>query len=576
LASLTARLYAPREKKKRLLNREAVTVYLLRSFHQHNGVKAMSETVREQAWYLPEKSRRDLASIFGELQNPVNLHVFTWSGANDAFNDFLLSFTADLPRLSDKIRVHEHKLGDDMARKYHVTHSPTLLIEPERYHIRFVGAPTGEEGRSFLEAVLMAGKRESGLSRTAKEALAALTGERAVKVFVTPTCPYCPTQAVNAFRCAVERPDLVRAWCVDITQMPDLADRYGVGSVPHTVFNDTLQAPGLEPEARFVSELILLKSMREIATPPPHRAGETVRVDCLILGAGPAGLCAGIYAGRAGLRALILEHESIGGQVALTPVVENYPGYVNIAGMALTEIMSAQARQYCEVLREEPVEIKRNADTVTVLTSSFTIEARALLLATGATWRKLNVPGEEEYFGHGVNYCATCDGYLYKGRKALVVGGGNTALTDVLYLKNLGVDVALAHRRREFRAEKYLVDSVKREEIPLHLDCVVEAVLGDVKVRAVRVKDAATGQTRDIATDGVFVAIGERANVEIAVKLGCDLTPAGDLAVDDHMRTNIPRVYGAGDITGGIRQIVTAVGQGATAALSIFEDLAKS
>jgi thioredoxin reductase (NADPH) len=545
------------------------------TFRRQDGVSDMNANDSKNDWYLPEKSRNDLTTLFKELVHPVNLHMFTLAGTNDVFNLFLKRFTADLARLSDKILVHEHRLGDEEARRHQVTHSPTLLVEPERYHIRFVGAPMGEEGRSFLEALIMVSRRESGLSEASKSVLATLEGDRVVKVFVTPTCPYCPAQVVNAFRCAIERPDKVRAWCVGIDQMQELADRYGVGSVPQTLYNEKLSVLGLEPETRFVSELVLLKDMQEVLAASAHKPGETVRVDCLILGGGPAGLTAGIYAGRAGLNTLILEHESIGGQVALTPVVENYPGYANIPGMALTEIMAAQARQYCEILREEPSNIVAGDSGITLDTSSFKIEARALLIATGATWEKLGVPGETEYFGHGVSFCATCDGYIYKGRKVLVVGGGNTALTDALYLKNLGVHVEVVHRRKQFRAEQYLVNSVKREDIPLHLGCVVEAILGDVKVTGVRIRDTALDESKEIATDGVFVAIGEKANTEVAVRLGCALTPDGNLAVDERMRTNIARVYAAGDVTGGVRQIITAVGQGGAAAIAIFEDLAK-
>lgn len=536
----------------------------------------MDGKAKDQQWYLPEKSREQLASLFAELVHPVNLHVFTMAGTNDLFNDFLMRFTTDLTRISTKIVLHEHSLGGEEARKWKVAHSPTVLLEPERFRIRFVGSPMGEEGRSFLEALLMVSKRDSGLSAVSRSALKALEEERVVKVFVTPTCPFCPAQVVNAFRCAVERPDKVEAWCVEIGQMSGLADRYGVGSVPHTVYNDRLTVLGLEPEARFVGELVLLKDMQEIMSAQRHKPGETLRVDCLILGAGPAGLTAGIYAGRAGLKTLILERESIGGQVTLTPVVENYPGYSNVAGITLTEIMAAQARQYCEILRDEATGIAATKTGVTAETPTFKIEAKALLIATGATWKKLGVPGETEYFGHGVNYCATCDGYLYKGRSVLVVGGGNTALTDALYLKNLGVKVAVVHRRGEFRAEHYLVDSVKRESIPLHMNTMVEAILGDVKVNAVKARDVASGEEKQIQTDGVFVAIGEAANTEVAQRLGCALTPAGDIAVDAGQRTSVPRVYAAGDVTGGVRQIITAVGQGGTAALTIFEDLAKS
>ena len=535
----------------------------------------MSDKANQYQWYLPEKSREQLQNLFKELIHPVNLHLFTLAGTNDLFNEFLLRFTADLAHVSDKIRIHLHRVGDDQAREWKVTHSPTVLVEPERYHLRFVGAPMGEEGRSFLEALLLVSKRESGLSEQSKMLLAELSEERVAKVFVSPTCPYCPAQAVNAFRCAVERPDKVHAWCVEISQMPDLAERYGVGSVPHTVINEKLSVLGLEPEVRFVGELITLKDAQTLSAAPRHKPGETADIDCLILGAGPAGLTAGIYAGRAGLKTIILERDAIGGQVALTPVVENYPGFTNIAGITLMEVMAAQARQYCEIIQEEPQRVSAGPGGVSAETSTLKIQAKALLIATGAKWKKLDVPGEAEYFGHGVNYCATCDGYLYKGRKVLVVGGGNTALTDALYLKNLGVDVAIIHRRGEFRAERYLMDSVTRESIPLHLNCMVEAILGDVKVNAVKVKDLASGETKELKTDGVFVAIGETPNSEVAARLGCQLTPEGNVEVDARMHTNVPRVYAAGDVTGGVRQIITAVGQGGTAALVIFEDMEK-
>ncbi|WP_243359386.1 FAD-dependent oxidoreductase [Fundidesulfovibrio terrae] len=536
----------------------------------------MSEKAKEHQWYLPEKSREQLRELFKELVHPVNLHLFTLKGTNDLFNEFLSRFVDDLAFLEPRIKVHRHTVGDDASRSHKVTYSPTVLVEPERYHIRFVGAPMGEEGRSFLEALLLTSKRASGLSDESKSVLETLEEEREVKVFVSPTCPYCPAQAVNAFRAAVERPDKVRAWCVEIGQMHELADRYGVGSVPQTNFNEKLNILGLEPELRFVGELVLLKDMQAMLEAPRHKPGETVEVDCLILGAGPAGLTAGIYAGRAGLKTIILEKATIGGQVALTPVVENYPGFANIPGITLMEVMAAQARQYCEIIQEEPVSLSATKDAIEARTASLAVKAKALLITTGATWKKLDAPGEAEYFGHGVNYCATCDGYLYKGRTVLVVGGGNTALTDALYLKNLGVDVSIVHRRGEFRAERYLSDTVGREKIPTYMNSVVEAILGDVKVNAVALRDTVTGGTKKVKTDGVFVAIGETPNSEPAARLGCRLTEEGNIVVDSRMRTNVPRVYAAGDVTGGVRQIITAVGQGGTAALSIFEDLAAS
>ncbi|GFK92262.1 Thioredoxin reductase [Fundidesulfovibrio magnetotacticus] len=534
---------------------------------------SMDNHARDEGWHLPERSRDELRHLFQQLDKPVNLHAFTREGENDVFNHFLLGFLRDLARLSERILVHEHVLGGEEALRHGVTHSPTVLVAPERLRARFVGAPLGEEGRTFLAVLLMVSRGDSGLTETTREILAGLTEERVAKVFVTPTCPYCPGQAVHAFRCALERPDLVEAWCVEIGQAPDLGERHRVGSVPQTNFNGVLDVLGLEPEERFAAELVSLKEQREAPRPARYKPGETVRVDLLILGAGPAGLTAGIYAGRAGLSSLLLEQGVIGGQVSLTPVVENYPGFANIAGLALVEIMAAQARLYCEIVHGEATEFALEDGVVRARAAGLQIEARALLVATGATWRKLEVPGEAELFGRGVSHCATCDGYFYKGRRALVVGGGNTAATDALHLKNLGVDVALVHRRGELRAEKHLQDSLARENVPQLLHRTVEAVIGQDRVRAVRLRDALTGETSEEPADALFVAVGQTPNTGAAVRLGCALDADGCIVVDKAMRTSVEGVYAAGDVTGGVRQIVTAVGQGATAALTVFEDL---
>ncbi|MBF0480933.1 MAG: FAD-dependent oxidoreductase [Desulfovibrionaceae bacterium] len=529
------------------------------------------------AWILPEKHREQLAKLFESLVNPVNIHLFTRPGPSDPVGEFAVSFCRDLSRLSDKIILHREELGAQEARTQGVDFSPTLLLEPQRYSIRYLGAPLAEEGRSFIETILMISLRDSGLSKESRELLSVLDSGRLIKVFVSPTCPYCPSQVLNAFRAAVERPKLIEAWCVDISQARELAELHGVSSVPHTVINDQLTMMGLEPEQRFVAELATLRDAASLSATLRRRPGETSQADVVILGAGPAGLTAGIYAGRAGLKAVILEKNVLGGQVSLTPVVENYPGFSKIAGVALMDVTAAQARRYCEIVNEEPVAYEAGPAGLTVKTATLEIRARALLIATGATWKKLDVPGESEFFGHGVNYCATCDGYLYKGRAVAVVGGGNTALTDALYLKNLGVSVTVIHRRDRFRAEQYLQDSVARENIPLVMQAQVEAIVGDKAVKAVRVKESKTGKSREIVVDGVFVAIGETANTEPALALGCELTAGGDIKVDEGMRTTIPRVYAAGDVTGGggTRQIVTAVGQGAVAAMSIFEDLSR-
>lgn len=535
-------------------------------------------------WFIPEDSRQHLVKLFEKLQEPVDLVVFTERGTNDVYNEYMVKFIRDIDRLSPLINASYYDLDSEEAKKYGVETSPALLLQPERYHVRFLGAPLGEEGRSFIEAILMVSRGQSNLSQSSKNMLAELQDPRHVQVFVNPSCPYCPGQVINAFKAAVEKPLLVRSECVETAENPELAMQFAVGSVPQTVINQELFLLGLEPEERFIAELLTLKNADDILAAqeehhdhPAHgtRAERTIEEkDLIIIGAGPAGLTAGIYAERSGLSSVILEKAIIGGQVALTPVVENYPGFANIAGKKLMDIMSDHAREYTDIREGEQVEEIKVGNDLEVTTNHGVYLGRALLLCTGATWRKLGAPGEDRYFGFGVNYCASCDGYLYKGRKVFIIGGGNTALTDALHLKNLGVDVTIVHRRDAFRAEQKLQDAVQHAGIPVLWNSDVAEIHGDGKrVTGVTLRNTQDDGTMEHDVDGVFVAIGLDANVELAKQIGVQLDAQGFIKVDRGMRTNVPRIYAAGDVTGGVQQIVTAIGEGSTAALSAFEDL---
>jgi thioredoxin reductase (NADPH) len=238
------------------------------------------------------------------------------------------------------------------------------------------------------------------------------------------------------------------------------------------------------------------------------------------------------------------------------------------------DLISAQAKNYVDIREGEELYEIKVGKKIEAYTSRGKYEGSALILATGAKYKKLGVPGEEKFSGHGVSYCATCDGYFFKGKKVVMVGGGNSALTDGLHLKNLGANVAIVHRRDEFRAEKYLQESVAREKIPVIWDSVVEEIVGKgKKVTGVKVKNIKNKSVKIHKVDGVFIAIGEEPNSKLAAELGIKLKDGGFIEIDNKCRTNIPRIYGAGDVTGGIRQIVTAVSEGATAALAAFEDL---
>jgi len=397
---------------------------------------------------------------------------------------------------------------------------------------------------------------------------------------------------MNAIKCAIAKPGLVKAECVEMNENPELTEKFEVGSVPHTVFNNgSHNAMGLMPEERFVVEMVYLKSAEQLleegALPGMDEKEKTSQygtiepgeVDLVIVGAGPAGLTAGIYAVRAGLKAVVLEKSIVGGQVALTPVVENYPGFATVPGKQLMDIMSEHAREYVPVHEGEGVESIKIGDlkigeTIKVTTNRGAYSAKALILSTGASYRKLGAAGEDRYFGRGINYCASCDGYLYKDKKAAIIGGGNTALTDALHLKNLGVDITIIHRGDSFRAQKPLQDSVAHEKIPIIWNTEVEEIQGDERrANNLRLRNTKDGSTTELAVDGAFVAIGQVASTELAKALGVELKEDGFVKVDSAMRTNIPRVYAAGDLTGGLQQIVTAIGEGSIAAMSAFEDI---
>lgn len=533
-------------------------------------------------WFLPRDSREHLEKLFQDLKAPVRFEVFTQAGVNDPYNRAMTRFVIDLTRLSDRLKAEFFPIPGDQAGKRAVERSPTLLIAPDTYRIRYTGTPLGEEARTFIEAILLVSAGRSGLSAVSRDLLSGLEEERRVRVFVNPECPYCPGQAAHAIKAAIERPDLVSAEIVETNENVDLAREYKASALPHTDINGQLTQRGLYPEERFTAELVALKEAKDLPAKDEEKApaeaeaagSETRRVDLVIVGAGPAGLTAGIYAERSGLKTVVIEKGMVGGQVALTPDVDNYPGIRNVGGIKLMEMIAGHARDYCTVSEgEELLEVKVGED-IEAVTSRARYLCRALILTTGAQSKFLGVPGEKAFYGRGVSVCASCDGWAYKGKKVIMVGGGDSALTEALHLHHLGVDVTIVHRRGEFRAQKQLQASIQQAGIPVIWDTAVEEFLGqDQVLTKVRLRNLKTGEATDKAVDGAFIAIGWKPNTAIAKQLGVGLDERGYIRVDRHMRTSIPRIYAAGDVIGGVQQIVTAVGEGATAALSVFEDI---
>lgn len=298
--------------------------------------------------------------------------------------------------------------------------------------------------------------------------------------------------------------------------------------------------------------------------------------DIIIIGAGPGGLTAGIYAGRQGTKNLIIDRDLAGGIGREVPEMENYPGFDNISGLELIEKMKAQAVKNCELHEmEEVTEIIKTDEEYrfTVKTTKDSYKSKTLILATGSSHRQLDAKGEEEFKGKGVSYCATCDGFFFAGRDIIMVGGGNSALQEALYLKNLGANVTIVHRRDEFRAQKHLQNQIKEAGIPTILNATVEEIKGDMLVESVILKDTQTGELSEIPINGVFVSVGYIPHTELAKQLNIDLDESGHIIIDKQQKTNVDYVYAIGDVCIGLKQWVVACGEGAVAATSAFEDL---
>ncbi len=288
--------------------------------------------------------------------------------------------------------------------------------------------------------------------------------------------------------------------------------------------------------------------------------------DVVIIGSGPAGLSAGIYGKRAGLSTLIVDRSPMcGGQVTSTYEVDNYPGLPKVTGMELADKFKAHAtEQEVEFLVSNITEIEDKGDVKVLHTNKDDIEAKSVIIATGARHRTLGVPGESEHAGMGVSYCATCDGAFFRNKDVAVVGGGDVALEDALFLARTSNKVYLIHRRDAFRGAKVLENQVRAtENIELVLDSVVEEVLGDGMVEKVAILNKKTGEKSEINVNGVFMAVGILPNTEGLAGLP-NTNEAGYIEAGEDGVTSIPGVFAAGDVrTKQLRQVITACSDGA-------------
>jgi thioredoxin reductase (NADPH) len=298
--------------------------------------------------------------------------------------------------------------------------------------------------------------------------------------------------------------------------------------------------------------------------------------DLIIIGGGPAGLTAAIYGSRMGLKTALYENKGFGGLAGTAPKIENYPGFSSIIGLELTEKMRKQAEYWgTSFFYEEVTAI--NPKEMTITTYGAVTKAKAIIIATGSKHMTLGLPNEFELVGNGISYCATCDGPLFRDQEVATVGGGNAAGLEVIYLSGVAKKVYLIHRRHCMRAEACIADEVELLDNvkPLYNCIIEEAITKDSKLSALKVKNLETGEKFNLNVNALFIAIGVEPQAELAEKAGIELLNDNCIKVNRNQETNFPGIYAAGDVTGGIRQVTTAVGEATTATMNAYLHIKK-
>ncbi len=309
--------------------------------------------------------------------------------------------------------------------------------------------------------------------------------------------------------------------------------------------------------------------------PGAQKKKEIQELDLVIIGAGPAGLSAGIYATRAGLKGVIIDKGIAGGLASEAPLIENYPGFISIKGEELIGKMKEHAKTYIDILEMSQVsKITKNEDgTFLIESEQGNFKTSAIIFATGTTHKHLNVKGEKELYGRGLSYCVTCDGYFFKDKRVVIIGGGNSGAVAALTLSSIASKVTILEFMPRYMCENAYVKKLEENKIEYIMNAQVTEILGEGKVEGVKYVDRTSGEEKVIETDGIFIYVGLIPQSDLAKSIGVETTERGYIKVDSRMRTSMPKVYAAGDVTGGVAQVIVAAAQGAIAALSCYEDL---
>ncbi|MDA8095324.1 MAG: FAD-dependent oxidoreductase [Betaproteobacteria bacterium] len=535
---------------------------------------------------VEQAARQSLAT----LDRGVKLIFFTQPvacGACAEQRELLESLT----RLSPRLSLEVFPLDSPAALEYGVTKAPATVVRGRVDHgIRFYGLTGGYEFESLLESIRLISQEAAGLDGDVVQLAALLKVPVHIEVLVTLGCPYCGKMVRLANQLALANAQ-VRADMVDAAEFPELVTRYDVHGVPLTVVNGRRAFEGalaadqavleiLKAADREAYEAIEARLREAQGLRQASRAKEGEVYDVAVIGAGPAGLAAALYARRKG-RSTVLIGRQAGGQINDTALVENYPGLVRIEGAELGRAMREHLEAYpvAERCHAQVTRIEREERLFRIaLEGKEHYLSRTVIYCAGKRYRRLGLPGEERFIGRGIAWCATCDAPLYRDKRVAVVGGGNSAFTAIRDLLHYASDIHLIQSSDRFQADPILVDEVRRAEqggrVHIHLNSQIREYLGDQRLEGVRLASAEGGATVDLAVEGVFLEIGLEPNSAAVGRL-LELNPHGEIVVDREQRTAVPGLFAAGDVTDEPdKQIVIAAGAGAKAALAADRYLA--
>ena len=516
---------------------------------------------------LDAQMKTQLQAYLQNLRQPIRL-IATLDASEKSAE--LRELLLEIAELSDKVSFDDS--GND-ARK------PSFVIakEGETRGVRFAAIPLGHEFTSLVLALLWTGGHPPKVEADVLEQIKALDAQMKFEVYMSLSCHNCPDVVQAATLMAIYNPK-INTTVIDGSLNQAEVEARQVMAVPMVYMNDQVFGSG-----RMSLEEIVGKLDTNAAARDAVKLSEKDPYDVLIVGGGPAGAAAAVYAARKGIRVGVAA-ERFGGQVNDTMGIENYISVLETDGPKFAAALEAQVRHYeVDIMNlqraEKIVPAAEVGGWVQVhLANGGVLQARSVIVSTGARWRNVNVPGEQEYKNKGVAYCPHCDGPLFKGKRVAVIGGGNSGVEAAIDLAGVVAHVTLVEFADALKADAVLVSKLKSlPNVTIHVNAQTTEITGDgQKVNGLRYKDRATGQETLVALEGVFVQIGLVPNTEF-LKGTLELSKFGEIVIDDKCHTNLPGVFAAGDVTTvPYKQIVIAAGEGSKAALSAFDYLIRT